>query len=388
MLSLREGKLVIVLLTALGLSACQSTSTTNPPVETVKQEVKPIVYVAQEGLTAKQRFSKALEYLENGQEGQAKVELQSYLASIPDSKSAKDLLTQIEMDPKTFFPQESFAVVLKSGESLSTLSKNYLGSALKFYALAKYNQISNPSRVNIGQTINIPLTAIASKKRQLESQGDVASKADVSPIGDTDPKPDKASTVKTSESSNKDQVASNNKKAAVLTSAAPVETAETVLASLLKALEAKDFVVAQQQVEKLQGFGEISKQARPLVIKTLTGDAARLSALNKPLAANRYAQIAQLNLQDNDNLAAFDHLKKASLLDPANVQVSEDMLVLQKDLSDKYHREASSAYRRQELDLAIEKWNKVLEIDPQHSSAKLYRAQAIELKERLKKLNN
>jgi hypothetical protein len=61
--------------------------------------------------------------------------------------------------------------------------------------------------------------------------------------------------------------------------------------------------------------------------------------------------------------------------------------VLQKEIADKYHREGSSAFRRQELDLAIEKWDIVLSVNPDHSSAKLYRAQALELKEKLDNIN-
>ena len=60
---------------------------------------------------------------------------------------------------------------------------------------------------------------------------------------------------------------------------------------------------------------------------------------------------------------------------------------LQQELTDKYHREASSAFRRQDLDEAIDKWNIVLQIDPDHASARAYLAQARELKDRLKNIN-
>jgi predicted TPR repeat methyltransferase len=77
----------------------------------------------------------------------------------------------------------------------------------------------------------------------------------------------------------------------------------------------------------------------------------------------------------------------ATELDGSNDQAMEEMLVLQKEIADKYHREGSSAFRRQELDLAIEKWDIVLSVNPDHSSAKLYRAQALELKEKLDNIN-
>ena len=50
------------------------------------------------------------------------------------------------------------------------------------------------------------------------------------------------------------------------------------------------------------------------------------------------------------------------------------------------HREALNAYRAQDLDRAIELWDQVLEIDPGHENARLYRSQAVELKKKLSNL--
>jgi len=50
------------------------------------------------------------------------------------------------------------------------------------------------------------------------------------------------------------------------------------------------------------------------------------------------------------------------------------------------HREALNAYRAQDLDRAIDLWDEVLELDPDHESARLYRSQAVELKRKLSNL--
>lgn len=47
------------------------------------------------------------------------------------------------------------------------------------------------------------------------------------------------------------------------------------------------------------------------------------------------------------------------------------------------HRDALNAYRAQALDTAIALWDQVLAEDPNHESARLYRAQALELKKKL-----
>jgi lipoprotein NlpI len=46
------------------------------------------------------------------------------------------------------------------------------------------------------------------------------------------------------------------------------------------------------------------------------------------------------------------------------------------------------AFQRQDLDGAIAAWDKVLALDPDHKDAQLNRAQALKLKENLKKLRH
>jgi tetratricopeptide (TPR) repeat protein len=54
--------------------------------------------------------------------------------------------------------------------------------------------------------------------------------------------------------------------------------------------------------------------------------------------------------------------------------------------ADALHREAINAYRSQDLDRAIELWDEILAAEPGYESARLYRSQAIALKERLQRL--
>ena len=46
-------------------------------------------------------------------------------------------------------------------------------------------------------------------------------------------------------------------------------------------------------------------------------------------------------------------------------------------------REASQAFQRQNLDLAITKWDRVLDLDPNNRNARLKREQALDLKKRM-----
>lgn len=57
------------------------------------------------------------------------------------------------------------------------------------------------------------------------------------------------------------------------------------------------------------------------------------------------------------------------------------------DESGELHRRALNAYRAQDLDGAIALWDQVLALDPDHENAGLYRAQALELQSKLRRLN-
>lgn len=355
-----------------------------------KGSVNKQTYTAEVGLTPRQRFSKALEKLENGEHGQALAELNAYLVAVPKSNSARNLVSQISTDSSEYFPSEYFKINLTSGASLSTLAKRYLGSALKFYALAKYNNIANPSRVNIGQEIKIPLTQLARTQRdkdnslesEMPSMDNEDSSVDLVIAGYIEDSVDV--TEEMVESTELPDVES------VLTEVipiAPVETVESVLSDLQKLTQNKDYAAAIEKVTTLSTFGKLNKLSRGLAITTYTGRAKEMTETDNILAATYYAKAGQLNLQEEQTFSAFENFRMATDLDDGNEQAMEEMLVLQKEIADKYHREASSAFRRQELDLAIENWDMVLKVNPNHSSAKLYRDQALELKEKLIKLN-
>jgi hypothetical protein len=357
-----------------------------PEVNKTNETLNKQSYVAEVGLTPRQRFSKALEKLENGEEGQALAELNAYLVSVPNSNSARNLIAQISTDSSQYFPAENFIVNLKSGASLSTLAKKYLGSALKFYALAKYNNIANPSRVNIGQEIKIPLTQLAQSQRdkdnalELEAPSLENEETDLALAEEIGNEDDSVDVVEDMEEPTEPLLTE-------VIPVAPVETPESALSALQELIEEQDYAAAIEKVAILRNFGQFNKESRELAITTYTARAKEIAETDNILAANYYAKAGQLNLQKEASFAAFENFKMATDLDDQNDQAMEEMLVLQKEIADKYHREASSAFRRQELDLAIQKWDMVLKVNPDHSSAKLYRAQALELKEKLYNIN-
>jgi tetratricopeptide (TPR) repeat protein len=369
----------------------------NSATSTTSQELK--TYTAEPGLTPRQRFTKALEYLEFGKDGLALAELNEYLLAVPRSSSARDMIEQITTSSADYFPAEFFEVDLTSGSSLSTLAKRYLGSALKFYALAKYNNISNPSRVDIGQKIKIPLTQLAKTERQQELDDPskdvtqyvaenslaIAETADEMETSESLPSVDGQPTLdELAEGEMADSVAD----AKEMMPEVEKVTAESLTSGLMQFNQEGDFESAVSNLEQLKQFGGLDTGSREMALSAYVGRAEQLVENAPTQAAYYFSEAGQLNLIQGDDFAAFENFKKASDLDIENELAMEEMLTLQKEITDKYHREASSAFRRQELDLAIATWDKVLMVNPDHSSAQLYRAQAIELKERVEKLNS
>jgi nucleoid-associated protein YgaU len=45
---------------------------------------------------------------------------------------------------------------VKSGDTLSAISKEFYGDAGKYMDIAKANNISDPNKINVGQELNIP----------------------------------------------------------------------------------------------------------------------------------------------------------------------------------------------------------------------------------------
>lgn len=324
-----------------GVTACVP-ATTNDTAAT--ETITPAVLTPTEGLTPKERIRRTIELLEEGNEAQARVELIAYLEKVPRSSLGRDLLLQIDTDPSIFYPAEFREIQLQSGQSLSNLSKRYLGSAYEFHALAKYNGIPRPERVVPGQVIKMPLTpqAIAT----LEQERD---KANVPPIDGVS-----AADALADDKLLEDELSEIDRQSEEFTDTAP-NTSE---------YDATDATEASQ----ITGSSE-ALAGEPPAADGVVGEALENAAAIADAVEDREAAIPA-------PVTAATAATVAKTLPPAAPDVDLDEL----------HRRAINAYRSQDLDAAIELWDEVLAIDPTYESARLYRSQAQALKERLKSL--
>lgn len=405
----------------LALQGCKSTdesqnSPTRPqPVEQVKpapvRVKKEPVYKAEPGLLASERYVKALALLQTGKTENAKVELQAYLQEKPKSQIVKQLIKQIETPAKAYFPDEFFEVVLQDGESISTLAEKYLGSALEFVALAKYNDIENASLVLIGQKIKIPKTAasqaalladenekqqskqteetqtqendLASEHTKQTDKPDVIDEVDVTDtpsnkefnandsLADTNTKIDEETQVVNNDAPKPEEAPASP----------PPPSPEELRLKVDEALSEKNIEEAKIAFKTLLDSGATVPTDYIINYKT---SMAALSEESAPLVASQmYLDVAQHYDALNRELEHFKFLRKAAELNHQDSSLNAQFASLREDLSDFYHRRASSSFRRQELDDAIADWDLVLVIDPNHENARVFRAQALELQEKL-----
>lgn len=123
-----------------------------PPAPSGRGEAAP----AQDTRTARERLLEGMRWLDRGEPDSARGELEAALRLDPGNEVAKSLLWQLDADPDQALGRESFPYTVQPGDSLSKISKRFLGESSKFYLLARYNGIRVPGGLEVGQVLKIP----------------------------------------------------------------------------------------------------------------------------------------------------------------------------------------------------------------------------------------
>ena len=229
----------------------------------------------------------AVDQLQNGDEPAARATLEHAAQLDPGNDLARKLSDQIRADAQRELGPVYFRYTVQKDDTLSKLAQQFLGDRFRFYILAKYNDITNPSRLAAGQVIRVP--------------------------GRAPP-------------------------AAVATP--PVEPVPPVAVPTPPEPKPRDDIAdALKKVAELERAGNL--------------EAAYFAYTD---LAQRYPASAEAAKRRDASRAAF---------------------LRQLD------REATTAFQRQNLDLAIAKWDRMLEIDPGNRKARLERERALDLKRRL-----
>ena len=255
-----------------------------PAAEPAPPEVPPAIARPQ----AQKLALEAVDQLQNGEEAAARATLDRALALDPANDLARKLADQIRADAQKELGPVFFRYTVQKDDTLSKLAQQFLGDRFRFYILAKYNDIANPSRVATGQVIRIP------------------GRAPPATTAPADP--------------------------ATAAPAVPPPAAEKPRD------EAAEALAKASQLEK---------------------------SGNLEGAYAAYVEVAQRY--------------------PANAEAMKRRDASKANLVRALDREASQAFQRQNLDLAIAKWDRVLEIDSGNKKARLERERALDLKRKMEK---
>jgi tetratricopeptide (TPR) repeat protein len=233
----------------------------------------------------------AVDQLQGGDDIGARATLEQALKLDPNNELARNLNNQINADAQRELGSTFWRYTVQPGESLSRLAQQYMGDRFRFWILAKYNDIPNPSRLAAGQVIKIP-------GRQPATPPPVAA-----------------------------EPAAPSAPAARAPEPEPPRAADAVVADAMK-----------------RG----AEQER---------------ANNLEAAYATYVDVVARYPSNSEAVKKRD-ATKASLIRTLD-------------------REASQAFQRQNLDLAIQKWDRILELDANNRKARLERERALDLKKRM-----
>jgi LysM repeat protein len=134
------------------------------------------------------------------------------------------------------------------------------------------------------------------------------------------------------------------------------------------------------QVIQIPGTASIPPSPAPAPPLPVGADATKAGA------SERLYQEGQQAQRDGDKDRAYDLFMQAAKADPKDQRARSAADQLRPDLVAMHDRKAREAYRRQDLATSIKEWDRVLDLDPNNSTARLERRRAEELAENLKKV--
>lgn len=352
--------------------------------------------------TAKDYYKNALKHLQQGDEETAQWSLEKALSLSPNNQRAKKLLHQIKANAKSELGVQSFKYEVKQGDSLSMLSKKYLGDALKFYLLAKYNNIENPSRLMVGRTINIP--GHEPSKEQKTTASITAAIAS----------PKSAHDIKSV--AKKDISVTNNSNLNSFKNVGAKSVENQAISDAEKAYHEKDYklVVKILEEDQLNNSKHSDVENKMLVSSYYELSKVHLHYGNTPEAKFLLLKASELDPENPDvNMAlidldetseteilykkginalkakkfenAYEFMNKVLALNPDHKRAIEKRKEIGEKLKPYYYRQALLSQRKQDLDKAINYWDEYLALDADNENARIYRSKAVAMKLKLEK---
>ncbi len=332
--------------------------------------------------------------------------------SRPDSR-ASALLKQIDTSPYILFGEIFFEYTVKSGEFLSTISKRYLDDPLLFFALARYNGIENPSKINAGMKLRIPGERPEEKPEDSNADSVVSSEQAADMIDEQvtdDVDAQVASGVDEQAADDFGEPSTEMKQTEEVESEFVSDDESPAMSTLQAFYESRKY---QELLDSAEPFPEDENEIQWIEDSAMTlslgqereGDyEAALATINQGvgLIGARDALVDTLSLLTEKNEAnmllvdalesgsqqqQFEVLKTVEEFHPSVVMENANYSTLSGLLVDQLHKDAMLAYRQQRLAEAIVLWEKVLHLDKDNELATIHKARAENLQKKLKDIN-
>ncbi len=431
-------KLSLIALVALSLAACEmfGPTQTEEPAETVAEPVQEVAPPPPpDNLSPTKRVRKAMQLLQNGEYDQARDQLNWALQEKPNLQIASQLLEQLDADPIDYLGLKNFFYDVQPGDSLSLIAKKFLDDPMKFVILARYNKLDNPSRLAPGQRIRVPGEMPPPPKRKPkrkktpvpvqatpvpeqapipaeQTEPAMAEQAVMTEPPATEPSNEPVVEVDTQEDVPSQEPSPEQEQIIADDTPNTADTLETAgrlhstgdLAGAIALLESE--VLRTPQTDEInaqlaQYYREYANQliareqlepARSVLEKLIILDASDEQAINTLILVEDRIEARKLfvkadGLQQAGKLeASYQTYSQGLTYDPDNEAAKTAQKAVRDQLTDSYHRHAMQHFRKQELDQALEYWDKILELDPNHSLAPGYKARALEMKQQLQKI--
>jgi hypothetical protein len=137
-------KLGIAAVCALALAACSGGPS------------RPKAAPPPPGATSAMETEAAFTLLNAGDDAGARKRLTALLKRDPMNPSARLLNESIDRDPRDLLGPDSYAYVVRPGDTIVGLAERLLGNRLKAYQLGRYNGLKAPVVLIPGQSLRIP----------------------------------------------------------------------------------------------------------------------------------------------------------------------------------------------------------------------------------------
>lgn len=116
----------------------------------------PRVPTAEQRQRADQLANESVLQLQAGDAVTGRKSLEQALGLDPNNELARTMMRQLTADPVAELGSTNFSYTIQGGDTLANLARRFLGDRHLFYILARYNDITQPNRLYLGQVIKIP----------------------------------------------------------------------------------------------------------------------------------------------------------------------------------------------------------------------------------------